>query len=457
MGTNTTTLAVTGGRVLRPDHRVERADVLVDVDAGTILEVGPNRSRAADETLDASGGLVIPGLVNAHCHAAMTLLRGYADDLPLDKWLREAVWPVEAELEPEDVRAGTDLACLELIRSGVTAFADMYFHSPEVVASVEAAGIRAVVGRGTVTLGKDADAGDADLAASVEFAREYDGAADGRIRTAVMPHSLTTVDDERLRASAEAARELGVPLHYHANETRDEVRPYVEGNRGDGSVRPLAYAADCGLADGAAGDFLAHAVHVDDAEIDLLADREVGVVHCPASNMKLASGAAPVPAMLEAGVTVAVGTDGPASNNDLDVFDELRDAAMLGKLAAEDAAAVPADAALEMATANGADVLGIDAGRIEPGRAADLAVVDLTAPHLTPEHDLVSNLVYAARGSDVRHTVCDGRVVMRDREVTTLDAEAVRERAAWRASALVGRAEGGDDGPGADDGGSAAE
>jgi 5-methylthioadenosine/S-adenosylhomocysteine deaminase len=322
----------------------------------------------------------------------------------------------------------------------------MYFYAPEVVAAVDEAGLRAVIGRGTVTLNKDADAGDADLDASVEFAREYDGAADGRVRTAVMPHSLTTVDDRRLRDSAAAARELDVPLHYHANETREEVTPFVEGDRGDGTTRPLAYAADRGLME--SGDFVAHGVHVDDEEIDLLADRDVGVVHCPASNMKLASGAAPVSAMLEAGVTVAVGTDGPASNNDLDVFDELRDAAMLGKLAADDAAAVPASAAFRMATEAGADVLGFDAGRLEPGRAADLAVVDLSAPHLTPEHDLVSNLVYATRGSDVRHTVCDGQVVMRDREVTTLDAEAVRERAAWRAASLVDRANAtaGDDG-----------
>jgi 5-methylthioadenosine/S-adenosylhomocysteine deaminase len=430
------TLAVTGGRVLRPDHAVERADVLVDREAGTILDVGPAvaTDAAPDERLDAAGGLVIPGLVNAHCHAAMTLLRGVADDLPLDRWLREAVWPVEAELEPADVRAGTDLALAELIRAGTTAFVDMYFHVDEVVAAVADAGLRATVGHGVVTVGKDDEAAAADLAEGVAVARRHDGAGDGRVRTAVMPHSLTTVSEAVLRDAASEARAAGVPLHAHANETRDEVAPIVD-ERG---VRPLAYAADCGLL--GADDFLAHGVHLDGSEVDLLAETGTGVVHCPASNMKLASGAAEVQTLLDAGVPVALGTDGPASNNDLDLLGEARDAALLGKLAADDAAAVDADAAVRMATVGGADVLGLDAGRIEAGRAADLAVVDLEAPHLTPDHDPVSHLTYAASGADVRHTVCDGRVLMRDREVLTMDVGAVRERADERARALVARA-----------------
>jgi 5-methylthioadenosine/S-adenosylhomocysteine deaminase len=432
-----TTLAVAGGRVLRPDHSVARADVLVDREAGTILDVGPDLAAdaAVDERLDATGGLVIPGLVNAHCHAAMTLLRGYADDLPLERWLREAVWPIEAELAPADVRAGTDLALAELIRAGTTAFVDMYFHVGQVVEAVADAGVRATVGHGVVTVGKDDDAAAADLAEGVEVAAAYDGAADGRVRTAVMPHSLTTVSESILREAADEARAAGVPLHYHANETRAEVDPIVD-ERG---VRPLTYARDCGLTTG--DDFLAHGVHVDAAEVDLLAGTGTGVVHCPASNAKLASGMAPVQDLLDAGVPVALGTDGPASNNDLDLLGEARDAALVGKLAADDAAAVDADAVVRMATAGGADVLGIDAGRVEAGRAADLAVVDFEAPHLTPDHDPVSHLAYAASGADVRHTACDGRVLMRDRELLTLDETAVRERAARRARALVERAE----------------
>ncbi|MFB6101740.1 MAG: amidohydrolase [Haloplanus sp.] len=426
------TLSIRGGRVLRPDMTVVDADVLVDQSAGKILEVGPDLD-AADE-LDADGGLVIPGLVNAHTHVAMTLLRGHADDKPLDTWLREDIWPVEAALEPGDIEAGAELGVVEMIRSGTTTFADMYFEIDRTAAVVDRAGVRAVLGHGAISAGKDAEAARADIEESVAMAERFDGAADGRISTAVMPHSLTTVTPELLELAAAEASAAGVPVHYHANETVDEVTPIVE-QRGQ---RPLEWARDLGLC--GESDFLAHGVHLDETEIGLLAETGTGVVHCPASNMKLASGMAPVQRLLDAGVSVGLGTDGAASNNDLDLFDELRDAAMLGKLAADDASAVAAPDAVRMATAGGADVLGVDAGRIEAGAVADLAVVDLDAPHLTPAHDLVSHLAYAVRGSDVRHTVCDGQVLMRDREILTLDEDAVLARASDHARDLLDRA-----------------
>jgi len=345
------TLRVTGGRVLRPDGRVTESDVTIDRDAGTIVAVGDETESGggaggsdagAGETLDADGGLVIPGLVNAHTHVAMTLLRGYADDKPLDPWLREDIWPAEAELTPDDIEAGAGLGVLEMIRSGTTAFADMYFAMDRVADVVDRAGLRARLGHGVVTVGKDAADARADVEESLRVARELDGAADGRVRTAFMPHSLTTVGEEFLREGVAAAREAGVPVHLHANETVDEVDPIVE-ERGE---RPIAYAADLDAL--GPDDFFAHGVHVDDSEIGRLADAGTAVVHCPASNMKLASGMAPVQRLRDAGVTVALGTDGAASNNDLDVFDEMRDAAMLGKLAADDASAVPAAAVVEM-------------------------------------------------------------------------------------------------------------
>ncbi|PSQ01556.1 S-adenosylhomocysteine deaminase [Halobacteriales archaeon QS_4_69_31] len=428
-------LLIAGGQVLRPDATVERADVLVDRDSGDVVAVDDPGALDGDDELDATDGLVVPGLVNAHTHVAMTLLRGYADDKPLDRWLREDIWPVEAELEPADVRAGAELGLVEMIKSGTTAFSDMYFHVPETAAAVEQAGVRAVLGHTAVTVGKDDEAARADMQESLDVARDLDGAANGRITTTFQPHSLTTVGESSLREFVPRAREAGLPLHFHANETTDEVAPIVDEH----GVRPLVYADDLGLLD--EETFLAHGVHVDDTEVELLAERGTGVVHCPASNMKLASGMAPVGRYREAGVTVALGTDGAASNNDLDMFDEMRDAAMLGKLAAEDAAAVPAAAVVGMATRAGADLLGFDSGRVEAGANADLAVVDLAAPHLTPAHDLVSHLAYAAHGSDVRHTVCDGRVLMRDREVRPFDEAAVRERAGDRARDLVARAE----------------
>ncbi|MDS0297405.1 amidohydrolase [Halogeometricum sp. S1BR25-6] len=429
-------LCIAGGRVLRPDCSVEAADVIVDRDTGNVHDVGEGLAAEYDgETLDAAGGVVMPGLVNAHTHAAMTLLRGYADDKPLGSWLREDIWPAEAALEPEDVRAGTELGMVEMIRSGTTAFADMYFEVPEVAAAVEESGMRARLGHGVVTVAKDDEDAAEDVEESLRVAREFDGAADGRIRTAFMPHSLTTVSEEFLREATATAREEGIPLHFHANETADEVSPIVD----DYEKRPLSYADDLGML--TEDDFLAHGVHTDAEEIELLAARGTSVIHCPASNTKLASGIAPIQEMLDAGVNVGIGTDGAASNNDLDMFDELRDAAMIGKLGADDAAAVPAAAAVTAATAGSADAVGLPGGRIKVGGAADLIVVDFDAPHLAPAHDAVSHLAYAVRGSDVRHTVCDGRVLMEDREVQTLDEERVVETAKERAESLVERAE----------------
>ncbi|MGM0605894.1 MAG: amidohydrolase [Halobacteriota archaeon] len=427
------TLCVSGGSVLTPDLDVIEADVLIDRDAGTILEVDEGLDGA--ETIDATGCVVTPGLVNGHGHAAMTLLRGYADDKPLETWLQEDIWPTEAELTPEDIRVGTELAAVEMIRSGTTAFADMYFSMGEVAAVVETVGMRARLGHGVVTVAKDEAAADEDLRESVAIAEELDGRAEGRIRSAVMPHSLTTVGESYLREAAERAAEAGVGLHLHANETIEEVEPIVA----DRDVRPIEYADELGLL--GEDTFLAHGVHLEKAEIDLLAATDTSVIHCPASNMKLASGIAPIQQLLNSGVTVGIGTDGAASNNDLDPFDEMRDAAMVGKLADGNADDVPAESVVRMATEWGADAIGLPGGRIEAGAVADLAIIDFDAPHLTPAHDPVSHLAYAVRGSDVKHTICDGQVLMCDRELQTIDAASVLRRAADHADALIRRAQ----------------
>jgi 5-methylthioadenosine/S-adenosylhomocysteine deaminase len=427
-------LLVAGGRVLRPDATVERADVLLDQEAGVVEAIDDPGDRNGDDELDADGGLVVPGLVNAHTHVAMTLFRGAADDKPLDAWLREDIWPVEAELERDDVYWGAKLGIAEMIRTGTTAFGDMYFFMPAVAEVAAEMGVRARLGHGCISVGRDDDAARADFREGLAFAREYDGHADGRVQTMVTPHSLTTVDEAHFRDYLPEARDDDIPVHFHANETVDEVEPIL-AERGE---RPLVWADDLGLL--GADSYVAHGVHVDDEERALLAERGTAVAHCPASNMKLASGMAPVQAMLDAGVTVGLGTDGAASNNDLDLFDEMRDAAMLGKLAAGDASAVDAATTVELATQGGADALGLASGRIEPGANADLAVVDLEASHLTPQHDLVSHLAYAVRGSDVRHTVCDGDVLLRDGELTTIDVRETRERASEHAESLFDRA-----------------
>ncbi|MFB6196848.1 MAG: amidohydrolase [Halobacteriaceae archaeon] len=425
------TLSIDGGTLLLPDGEVKRADIFIE--DNRISDVGD--VSEGDESLDASDCLVIPGLINAHTHAAMTLLRGIADDKPLGPWLREDIWPVEAELTPEDIRSGTELAIAEMIRSGTTTFADMYFEEGVVADVVESSGIRAVLGHGVVTVDKTEEEARRDVEESLEVAKRLDGRANGRIHGMVTPHGLTTVDDEHLEMLSDGARDLDVSLHFHASETSEDV----EAIRDEYGVNPLEYADQRGLL--RPSTFIAHGVHLTDEEIDLLAERGAGVVHCPASNMKLASGAAPIGTLRDRGVDVAIGTDGAASNNDLDMFDELRDAALLGKHARNNASAVPANVAVEFATVGGSAMLGIDAGRIEPGALADLAIIDLQSPHLTPVHNHVSHLAYAARGGDVKHTICNGDVLMRDRELTTLDSGNVMSNARRRARSLIARAE----------------
>jgi 5-methylthioadenosine/S-adenosylhomocysteine deaminase len=413
------------------DGRVIEADV--GVRDGDIVEVGD--AGDADRVLDASDSLVLPGMVNAHTHASMSLLRGYADDLPLGTWLEEHIWPIEAHLTREDIRVGAELAAVEMIRTGTTAFADMYFHMDEVAGVVEESGLRGSLGYGIITVGKDEEEAREELDEGVAFVREYDGAADGRVSAMLCPHAPYTCGEETLRNAAEAARESDVTLHTHLSETADEVEDSVDAH----GERPPAYLDSLGFFDG--DTYVAHGVHIDDDEAGTLARRGVGVAHCPSANMKLASGTAPVSEMLRAGVTVGIGTDGPASNNTLDMFKETRHAALVAKNRERDASAVPAEKALGMATRGGAELLGTGAGVIEEGRPADIAVVDLDAPHLTPRHDLVSHAVYAANGGDVVHTVVDGEVLMEDGRIETLDAESVITEAEETASELVERAE----------------
>lgn len=407
-----------------PDDR-QRDDHAVAVEGGRIVAVLPSdeagRSVQADQVVELPGHVLIPGLVNAHTHAAMTLMRGLADDLPLMTWLHEHIWPVEQRWADEGfVGDGSRLAVLEQLRGGVTCFNDMYFH-PEVTAQVAAeAGMRAVIGMILVDFPTGyADGPDAYLEKGLAMHDRYRDHP--LIRVAFAPHSPYAVADEPMRRMRALADELDVPVHIHLHETKDEV----VGSLREHGVRPLARLEGHGLL----GPNLVavHMTQLEDAEIERLAAAGSNVVHCPESNLKLASGFCPVAKLLDAGVNVALGTDGAASNNDLNLLGEMRTAALLAKGVAGSASVLPAAQALRMATINGARALGLEQeiGSIEPGKSADLVALDLGDSHTQPLYHPISQLVYAAGRHQVREVWIQGRRLIRDGVPTTLDPEAI--------------------------------
>ncbi len=380
----------------------------------------PGRRFATGTRLvDGARTAALPGLLNGHTHVAMTILRGYADDLPLERWLRERIWPIEARLTAEDVYWGTRLGCLEMIRTGTTFLNDMYWHFRAVAQAVYDAGLRGCIA------GVLIDQGDADrLAQQVDDNlrwREEVEAYGGRIQFALGPHAVYTVSEAGLKWAAEMAQTAGVLVHTHLAETATEVADCLRQH----GVRPVAYLDQIGLL----SDRLlaAHAIHLTDEEIERLAARRVTILHTPASDMKLASGG-PMRYrdLAQAGVNILLGTDGAASNNNLDLFEEMKIAALLAKHQSGDPTVLPAPEALALATTHAAGVFGLAAGALEPGRLADIILVDLDHPLLFPGHDLIADLVYSAAGRAVTTTICDGQVLM-DRGVIADEADIRRE------------------------------
>ncbi len=401
-------LAVSGGRIQA---------LLPSAEAGSEIK--------AERELDLPGHVLIPGFVNAHTHSPMTLLRGLADDLPLMTWLNQHIWPAEQRwVDPEFVLAGTRLAALEMLKSGTVCFNDMYFH-PEVTARAAAeAGMRAVAGMILVDFPTGyADSPEEYLRKGLALHDRYRDHA--LIRTAFAPHSPYAVSDAPLQRLRTLADELEVPVHIHLHETRDEI---VQSLRDHGE-RPLARLERLGLL----GPNLV-AVHMtqhEPGEIEKLARAGASVAHCPESNLKLASGFCPVSALLDAGVNVALGTDGAASNNDLDLLGEMQTAALLAKGVAGSASALPASQALRMATINGAKALGLEGetGSLEPGKSADMVAIDLRDPDTQPVYNPVSQLVYAAGRDQVRHVWVAGRQLIRDGQPLTLDPSSILDDA----------------------------
>jgi len=427
---------LTGGSVATMDNDFALfTSGAVAIRDGIIEGVGPAgqvaAAYAAGEVVDCSGCAIIPGLINAHTHAPMTLLRGLADDLRLDVWLMGYIMPVEQEfVRPDFCWLGTQLACAEMIRSGTTCFADMYYYEEAVADATAQAGMRAVCAE-TVLKFPTPDALSYDE--SLERARDFILRWKGHplIMPAVGPHAPYTTTAELLRACAQLALEFDVPLHIHIAETTQEVEEH-RAEYGMPMV-PWVKKQDVFKAKVTA----AHCTHLDDGEMHTLLHHGVGVAHNPTSNLKLASGIAPVVRMLEMGLNVGIGTDGPASNNDLDMWEETRLAALLAKGATSDPTALPARQALAMATIGGARALHVGEfiGSLEPGKRADIAVVDLCNVHNTPKfardrEALYAQLVYAAKGSDVRDVMCQGRWLMRERRLLTLNEQALEAEAA---------------------------
>jgi len=426
-------LLVSGGIVVTVDP-VNRVipNGAVAIDGTDIVAVDTAENIAKQfrgrDTINASGQIILPGLINTHTHAAMVLYRGLADDLALSEWLNKYIFPAEAKtVSPAFVRAGTRLAALEMIQSGTTTFADMYYFEEEVAAATKAAGLRGVLGQ-TIIQFPVADAKTpADALVRAEaFIKSFKD--DPLITPAVAPHAMYTLDGPTLKAARDLSRRYKVPTLIHLAETRDEIQAAQERFKSS----PVVYLDSLGfLGPGVLG---AHGVWVSDADIAVLKARGVGVSHNPESNMKLASGTAPVPAYLRADVAIGLGTDGAASNNDLDMFEAMRFAALLHKHASVDPRALSARTALEMATIRGARALGMDKrlGSLEPRKYADLITVSTAGARQTPMYDPLSHLVYVMRGDDVVNTIVNGQVLMRDRRVLTLDEKAVlAEGRAW--------------------------
>lgn len=374
-----------------------------------------------DRIIEGREQVLMPGLINTHTHAAMTLLRGYADDMPLMEWLETRIWPLEARLTGDDIYWGTMLAVAEMIRSGTTCFSDMYFFMHRVAEAVEQSGMRAVLCRGMIGVGPENEAAFSD---SRELVGKWHRQAGERINFRLGPHAPYTCPPEYLKRINDLADELGVGIHIHLAETLDEAQTI---NRQYGKS-PAAYLKDCGVFERPV--LAAHCVHLTAEDIALLARYGVGVAHNPESNMKLSSGAAPVTEMLAAGIPVGLGTDGASSNNNLDLLQEMRSASFLQKLRTMNPTALPAHQSLQMATVYGARALGLEKeiGCLAPGLKADMIIIDLAAPHMQPCHDVAANLVYSAQAGDVNTVIIDGKTVMENRVIKTFDeAEVIRQ------------------------------
>jgi len=418
-------IVIKNGMVLTMDEKLtlhERADLAIS--GSKIVDISPNTKYKAKKTIDAAGKLVMPGLINTHTHAAMTMLRGVADDLPLEVWWQKYIFPLEKKYGNQDyVRIGVSLAAIEMIKSGTTSFSDMYFYEDDAAEVCKKIGIRAFLGEGILDFPTPDCKSPDDSIKYIEKLHEKWG-KDPTIHLEVAPHTPYTCDSENLKKAQALAEKLDLPLHIHVSETASEVADSKK-NRGCSPVEHLdkiGFLSDRVKA--------VHCVHLSHDDIKLLKKRNVKVSHCQESNMKLASGCAPVVELMDADVLVGLGTDGAASNNNLDMFDEMDAVAKVHKLIKNDPTVMNAKDVLRMATADGAKVMmKTDIGTLEVGKTADIILIDLDRPHLTPLYNIYSHLVYSAGGSEVDTVIINGKMVMENREILTIDEDGVIDQA----------------------------
>lgn len=406
----------------REEHIPFIPDSEIHIDGNRIVYAGKTEGAPAfeaDRIIDGKGRLAMPGLCNLHTHTPMTLFRSVGSDLPLDRWLSEAIWPLEKFLTYEAVSAGTELGFLEMLRFGTTSFNDMYFHMDAMGEAVERSGMRAMLGHGVV----DFDESCSDLLPGIAFCEKWNGAAGNRIHVNLAPHSEGATTRKVMERTLEEANRLNVAIHVHVAETSKDR----EGSLARRGMSPAKYLEDLGMLEKPV--IAAHCVWMDDEDIRLLAERGTVIVHNPVSNLKLASGIAPIAKMLDAGCKVALGTDGVASNNNLNLWEEIKLMPMLQKGTTLDSTVVSPAQVLRAATLTGAEALGYsDLGLLKPGYLADLILVDINTLHTCPCNDTESDLIYAVQGSDVSLTMVDGKVLYEDGLFTTLDPAAVMSR-----------------------------
>jgi 5-methylthioadenosine/S-adenosylhomocysteine deaminase len=392
-----------------------------------IVSVGKEKDRSGT-VIDGTKKLVIPGLVNTHTHLAMTLLRGYGDDLPLKEWLETKVWPAEKNLTKEAVYYGSLLGAIEMVKSGTTCFVDMYFFCKDIAKAVTDIGIRGYLGSGIFDFPSPESGNSFETA--IKFIREYKDKND-LVVPVMAPHALYTCSSETFFKCLDVSKKYDLIFHTHVSETEGEVEEFEEQT----DVRPVEFLYENGFL---SEKFLAaHCVWLTQEEIDLFAETGTKVSHNPVSNMKIAAGVMSLPEMVEAGVTVSLGTDGASSNNSLDMFEVMKICALLHKVTTGDPTAAPAEQVFEMATVNGAKSLGLHAGVIKEGYKADVVLVDINKANTVPHHDFISNIVYSMHSGDVNTVVCNGSIIMKDKELVHVNEEDILEKAEKIAEDIV--------------------